>query len=86
MNTIVRLNELKLNDTFKRSERYSGTVTYKVVGNLSRSTAYKNEYNLPCKVVSCTAKDGFFTKLIGETVNVTSIIKYGRLGKVTKVN
>lgn len=87
MKTIIRLNDLKKGDVFKRSESYSGTVTYKVVGNLTKSTAYKNEYNLLCTVLACTSKDAnFFTKRIGENVYVKSVIKYGRLGKVTKIS
>jgi hypothetical protein len=86
MTTIVRLNELKVGDVFKRSERFQGTVTYRVIGYLTRSLAYKNEYNLKCEIVACTDKESHFYAIMNQETFVTSTIKYGRLGKVTKIN
>jgi hypothetical protein len=77
-----RLNEVKLGETFKRSEAHQGTVTYKKVGELKKSLAYANEYLMRCLVVDCTQKDSYIGKNIGTEVFVTSTIKYGKLGKV----
>lgn len=82
----IRFNEVKIGDVFKRTENSFGTTTFKRVGDIYRSSAYKNEYKMWVEVISTTKERGYYSELIGKKIIITSVIKYGRLGKVKLVN
>lgn len=82
----IRFNEVKVGDVFKKTETSFGTTTFKRVGDIYRSSARKNEYNMWVEVVSTTKDKGYYAELIGKKIIITSVIKYGRLGKVKLVS
>ena len=79
----VRINEIRIGQMFKRSEKYSGTVTYKCLSHVRQSAAYRNEYDMRVEVIACTSKDGYYSNQIGCETIITSNLRYGKLGLVT---